>query len=167
MKIRKRPWAKDASIAERFMAYVLPGPTLTSCWIWSGARTDNGYGVFHAGERGRHYAHRFSYEMHANSAPAAGLFVCHTCDVKHCVNPSHLFLGTNSENIRDAVSKGIRIGASNIGQANGRAILTKYDVLDIRARRANGETLSVLAHDYNVSKTHIHHIEKRKAWSHI
>ena len=91
------------SAQARLLAKVSPEPN-TGCWLWTGAVDEDGYGRFFYRGKNRH-AHRVSYELHA--APITdGRFVCHTCDVRLCVNPLHLWLGTNADNIRDGVRKG-------------------------------------------------------------
>lgn len=132
---------------------------------------ESGYGTFRIGSltdnsRRSVGAHRWSYQHHKGAIPD-DLFVCHTCDNKLCVNPDHLFLGTNSENIRDAVRKGVKIGGRNIGEANGRAVLTPSKVLRIRALYARGHKMDRLANRYGVTKTQISWIVNRKSWKHI
>jgi len=74
------------------------------CWTWAGATWGRGYGAFkHEGRQV--YAHRFAWEMAKGPIPA-GLFVCHHCDNPLCVRPDHLFLGTHTDNMRDASRKG-------------------------------------------------------------
>lgn len=73
----------------------------TGCWEWTAAISKQGYGRFN-----HTAAHRYSYKMYVGEIPD-GLFVCHHCDNKKCVNPDHFFLGTTTDNIRDAMKKGI------------------------------------------------------------
>lgn len=73
----------------------------SDCWLWQRS-TKNGYGRF--GDGGRFYAHRESYRAHVGDP--GKLWVLHKCDVKRCCNPEHLFLGTHTDNMRDARAKG-------------------------------------------------------------
>ena len=79
------------------------------CWIWVGRCFGNGYPrVSHYSQRASFHqrAHIASYQYH-NGPVADGLFVCHSCDNKRCINPNHLWLGTNQQNQIDAVQKGV------------------------------------------------------------
>lgn len=97
--------------------------TESGCWIFMGAIKSNGYGdIWRAGKVVG--AHKASYEMFVGPVPD-GLDVCHICDVRCCINPSHLFVGTRKENMQDCKSKG-RIAASS-------SKLTAADVDEIRA----------------------------------
>lgn len=77
----------------------------SGCWIFMGCLTNRGYGVAQGEDTKKTTAHRYSYRKHIGEIPD-GLFVCHRCDVKCCVNPAHLFLGTNQDNIDDYMRKG-------------------------------------------------------------
>ena len=92
-------------IEERFHDKYIPEPN-SGCWLWMGAISNTGYGNLGKGGRGGGaiWAHRLSYEIHKGPIPE-GKFVCHKCDVSSCVNPDHLFLGDNSENMRDCYKK--------------------------------------------------------------
>src|SRR5690554_4431436 len=82
-----------------------------SCWLWIGRLNYSGYGVFttRVGIR----AHRFSWELHNGKIPD-GMHVLHKCDVRHCVNPSHLFLGNHKDNMNDMIRKGRLVDVSRI-----------------------------------------------------
>lgn len=90
------------SIRERLLAGIKKVPS--GCWEWQGSLSKSGYA--HIGINDRTYrAHRISYTEWVGEIPA-GMLVCHTCDNRKCINPEHLWLGTNSDNMRDCVSKG-------------------------------------------------------------
>jgi hypothetical protein len=75
------------------------------CWMWNGYRIKGRYGHFNAGNKKMLLAHRFSW-VHFNGDIPEGLYVLHKCDVPYCVNPNHLFLGTQQDNMDDMVRKG-------------------------------------------------------------
>lgn len=94
---------RPRDLSERFWEKV---EKTEGCWLWT-ASTRNGYGQIALGGRGNPvlYAHRVSYEMHHGPIPD-GLVVMHTCDVRSCVRPDHLTVGTQAENLADMVAKG-------------------------------------------------------------
>ena len=89
-----------------------------TCWNWT-ASLRNGYGVISVNGKNIS-AHRISWELHNNRDIPEGMVICHTCDNRKCVNPNHLFLGTQSDNMKDCsakgrlvVSKGVRFEEGN------------------------------------------------------
>ena len=91
--------------AERFWRKVYK---TEGCWYWLGSRTGNGYGcVRRVGLGGAMTAHRYAYYLTHGEMPEGD--TCHTCDVRLCVRPSHLFAGSRSDNMKDAAQKG-RLG---------------------------------------------------------
>ena len=99
--MRRWPFGNPETLAARFWAKVVKG---ASCWDWTGTRQPAGYGII-----GKVGAHRISWELHNGLIPS-GLWVLHRCDNPGCVNPAHLFLGTNGDNVRDAIAKGRKPG---------------------------------------------------------
>jgi len=90
------------TVEERFWAKV---DKTDSCWVWTGATLRRGYGQIRIPVKKAKQAHRLSWEIHNGPIPD-GMLVCHKCDNPPCVNPAHLFLGTQSDNNKDCVRKG-------------------------------------------------------------
>lgn len=134
------------------------------CWNWKNVRPDGRANVF--SYLGKYMAaYRASYLMHRGDI-APGLQVCHECDNARCVNPDHLWLGTQTENLNDCVAKGRN--AVFLGEAHGQAKLTEDDVRTIRADyAAGGVTLKALAARYGMSVPGIHHIILGRTWTHV
>jgi len=113
----------------------------SECWLWTAAKLPAGYGVI--GSRGRQfYAHRLSYAL-AHGAIPVGSVVRHSCDTPACVNPSHLLVGTNRDNVRDALERG------RIRGSVSRYALDDADVIAIRASLAK---CSFISRAYSVPK---------------
>jgi len=124
----------------------------TGCWEWRGYIL-GGYGIsWHNGKT--HKAHRASYEKYKGDIPD-GLLVCHSCDNPRCINPDHLWLGTQSDNMKDAVSKGRvkipsrkgrentpehkrKVGEANTGKKKTEELKRKISI-DIKKRWDSGE----------------------------
>lgn len=146
------------------------------CWIWTAYCYPNGYGKFFA-QHAHHYAHRVAYELTHGPIPD-GYNICHRCDVRNCVNPLHLFAGTQSENLQDMAAKGRSTkGDRNPsrlyperrakGEQHGHAKLTAADVIEIRRLAAVGTASSILADCFGVAHSQIRRIILRERWKHI
>lgn len=92
-----------------------------------------------------------------------GKFICHSCDVKDCVNPGHLFLGSHQENMADSSKK----GRTNQGENNPHVKLTVRQVKAIRVCETKGETQHSIAGRFGISQTQVHKICRRKKWTHV
>lgn len=136
-----------------------------SCWLWTGSTAPNGYGVIsESGKKGRRwYTHRYSYTIHLGVIPE-GLNVCHRCDIRHCINPEHLFLGDCKANMVDAASK----DRMTHGEVHHAARLTEADVVAIRARyAAGGCSYKGLAREYGVYDQAIMKAVTGRTWARV
>lgn len=151
---------RSMSFEERFWSRVdkgAPPPVhasgLGNCWAWTGYKHKFGYGMI--SRDGRHAmltTHRVSWEMHNGAIPPK-MVVMHRCDNPACVNPEHLAVGTQGDNMRDAREKGRTSKPPALrGETNGRAKLTWEAVETIRARRRAGQSYSELGRAFGVSK---------------
>lgn len=130
------------------------------CWIWTAAVSKSGYGGirFNGKFDG---AHRVSYVLF-NGQIEKDLCVLHKCDVRLCVNPDHLFLGSRRANSADMVNK----GRQAIGERVGTSKLCKADVELIRAL-AETQTQQAIADWFGVAQSLISAVVTRKIWSHV
>lgn len=152
------------------------------CWLWSGYRMKNGYGLVGV-RKGRTYlAHRLAWFFHHGADPGPQL-VLHRCDVRNCCNPKHLWLGTYADNNQDRARKGRSFStlhpekthfvlhpedaAKLKGKDHGMAKLSEADVLDIRSRKPYFGMLADLGREFGVTYVTIGAILRGEIWRHL
>jgi hypothetical protein len=147
------------NLEERFWAKVRKGP---DCWLWTACKDSFGYGRLNVNGK-MVGAHRFSWELQRGKIPE-GLHVLHHCDVGGCVNPDHLYIGTNQDNTNDKMERGRHVAVK--GEEHGCAKLCETDVLLIRDL-AETKTYRAIADWFNISRTHVSDIVNCRKWKHI
>jgi len=158
------------SLIDRFKEKIAPKNS-NGCMEWMACLSDNRYGAFITGSRTkrtrkRYIAHRLSYELFVGAIPK-GKCVLHKCDNPKCVNPEHLFLGTQSDNMKDMIKKGRDFHVALLGSKHGNAKLNEEQVMEIKDKIKNGISLIELSKIYNVSPENISSIKRGKTWKHI
>jgi len=146
---------------DRFWAKVDKTSSPSGCWLWTAGKTSAGYPEFVI-DGSLFYAHRISYAMRHGATPDTKLLM-HSCDIPACVNPLHLVPGSIQDNNQDCLAK----GRNARGEANGSAKLTDAQVLAIRERAANGDSIGDLCAEYSVNAENVRMIRLGKTWTHL
>lgn len=128
-----------------------------ACWCWSGPKTNKGYGQFQTTAFGERKAHKLSWMLSGHEI-LDGLHVLHRCDNRACVNPAHLFLGTNQDNVTDKMQK---------GRWRGPARLTEAQVTQIVNTPPTRGSGNALANALGVTRSQISKIRHGKTWRHL
>ncbi len=141
----------------------------SGCWIWMGTTNPAGYGTLFIGltaDGSRHCvrAHRLSYQLHKGEIPS-GLFVCHRCDVRPCINPDHLFCGTTQDNTDDRVAKGRN--HYNVGDSHPRKKIDAALAGAIISMYRSGITIFNIRKQLGVSKYIVSDICNGRSWTGI
>lgn len=137
----------------------------SGCWIWMASLGTSGYGQVYNGKRSPagnkmpEGAHRVSFSEAFGPIPD-GLSVLHRCDVRCCVNPNHLFTGTQKQNLRDMRRK----GRGPLGESHGRSKLTEDQVIRILEMCRKGETYAKVSKIFKVCPQTIANIHQGKNW---
>ena len=145
--------SEDKTTEDRFWRKVDKTGGPDACWPWTGG-IDDGYGKFKLDKKSV-LSHRAALMFSGGIIPV-GLFVLHKCDNRPCCNPKHLFVGTNSDNVADMVSKNRQAGAH--GEKSGRAKLSNRRVLALKKLRSLGWRYRTLAVFFGISEVHVSNI---------
>ncbi len=153
---------KGLSAPERFSRQMKM--TEDGCWTWAAGMDKDGYGRFRGEYDGQKYtfAHRYSWALHNKKNVPKGMLVCHSCDNPRCVNPDHLFVGTEADNMADMVSKNRQ--HIPFGVVNHRAVITEEQALRILA---DPRPYTQIAADFGVAASTIGSIKAKKSWAHL
>ena len=155
-QIRHRGVGKK-TLLQRFEEKYIPEPN-TGCWLfWFGTTAQMGYGRVYRSKRSIRATH-VSYELFKGKVPK-GKMVLHTCDVRCCVNPDHLYVGTRKQNMKDA-----RERHRMAGERNGGATLTAEKVIAIRN---DPRSQVAISREYKINFGTVSKIKLRTRWKHV
>lgn len=147
----------DATLIERFKSRV---QVTEACWLWTGSRLPRGYGRFYFKGQA-FYAHRLALEVFKGAKVPENMVVMHACDNPTCCNPDHLSVGTQTDNMRDAASKGRTVNVNDwSGTANPKAKLTTAQLEEVKRRLLAGERPADLAREFGVGRARTTMIRK-------
>lgn len=164
-KYRKFVWQKASQeerqkhLIEYFEKNVI---RKNGCWDWKNNLSDRYPRIYFSKTEKRISAHIFSWKLHFGDIPS-GMNVCHKCDNTRCTNPSHLFLGSSADNIKDKVNK----NRQAYGESHGNVKLNDLKVKEIKKLLTMGITMTRIAKDFGVNISTIERIKNKKTWKHI
>lgn len=145
---------------EHFEKYIFYG--LDGCWYWIGTGQNEGYGVVYKDQKPK-LAHRMSFELYKHAIPS-GMIVMHSCDNRKCVNPDHLSLGTNKDNMQDMIKKGRKVIGKR-RQPDRR--ITEDDAREIKRMYAEGVPPKEISRIKNMIHSTVESICYNVSWKHI
>lgn len=163
-QVRQAPRIKktDGELLDRLMGRTVE--TKTGCMEFTGHRDPLGYGKITMRGKGM-LAHRAAYVLSKGPIPD-GMLVCHKCDNPPCINPDHLFIGTDYENTMDAVKKGRKFIPDSRGSSHGGSKITESDVKEIR--RMSGEiSQKKIGEIFDLNQATVSNIITKRTWKHV
>lgn len=153
-------WFKEQKPLEKRFWSKVQITDLFSCWTWVACRNKDGYGIMQINNKST-LAHRTAWEL-CNGPIPARTCVLHKCDNRSCINPSHLFLGSQQDNITDMMNKGRHVASK--GEHSGVSKLTEKDVLAIRSLKQQRITNESIAAKFGISQSTVYKIASRATW---
>lgn len=144
---------------------VYPEPN-TGCWLWSGRTGRDGYGQLHPNKDNDLYsAHRYSYFIHKGDFDRSKN-ILHKCDVPCCVNPDHLYVGDQAQNVKDMIRRGRKNTPK--GEKSGKATLTNETAIKIFKAAKSGHVFDKdIAKMFNTTRAVVAQIKHRRSWAHL
>ncbi len=163
ISIRPSYTFNDCQTLDELFEVAVEKLTESGCWIWMGRLDKYGYGAINW--NGKEYkAHRLSYQHFEGEIPL-NHGICHKCDNPSCVNPTHLFVGTQLDNVRDMHAK--KRANKAFGENSSKAILTEANVREIRLMIQQNFTNVEIARKFNISAEAICGIKANRNWRHV
>lgn len=163
MRNARNGWPRVPSRDRFFLKFTRDG---NGCWLWHAQKTDSGYGVL-AVNRKNQRAHRYSWLLHFGEIPA-GVCVLHRCDVRACVNPEHLFLGTHADNAADRNTKGRTAKGDRSNSLRGAACPAAKLTDDlVRRIRLDTRPIKEIRSEYGIGHATVSYVRNRKTWRHV
>ena len=165
--LRQIAKSNQPTTLQKFMSRLVFG--MSDCWYWNGSVDDLGYGRFVSARKdtGEIKAHRIAWVLFNERPIPDGMMILHSCDVRNCVNPDHLSLGTQLENMTDMVRRGRHRVVPMPGESNPQAKLTKDAVLAMRKDASNGMNSHQAAKKYGVAVMTANRAIRGETWKQI
>lgn len=160
--MKGRPKNATISVAERLERYSIPEPN-SGCRLWMGSVDSSGHGQLSIGGGRKTSAHRASWEQKNGPIPA-GMQICHKCDVRSCIEETHLFLGTQADNMADMIAKGRARHRSLPGENHGCAKLSEAQAIEVIF--AVGTHREIAAR-FRIRPSTVGNIKSGKKWRHL
>ena len=169
--MNRRAKKRHCQTPESFWQDVNKTSNEDECWEWAGYIGAQGYGALTYQNKSWR-AHRLAYILTYGELPEMGGYhgacVLHKCDNRACVNPNHLFVGTQADNLKDMRAKNRQVLATNLkGSKNKASKLKEEDIPIIMKMRAEGFSLSRIGNKFNVDKVCIGFVVNGKTWKHV
>lgn len=133
------------------------------CWLFTGYNDELGYGII-AYKGSANKAHRISWLVHNGNIPQ-GKNVLHKCDVRNCINPEHLFIGTQADNVNDMIAKGRKHTMKGVTHPGCR--LSEANIGEIKRLLTEGKKQAWIARKFKTTDQNIYRIKTGKTWGHL
>jgi hypothetical protein len=158
-----QPGARTATVEEFAEVFWERVDKSGDCWLWLGRVAGKGYGQITSKWFKTEIAHRIAYELEVGPIPV-GMLVCHHCDNRLCMRPSHLFVGTDRDNVADMLRKG---RSTRVGERNPAAKMTDAQVAEVKALYQSGLRIIDIARRLGYHPERVGSIVRGRTWRHV